>query len=160
MDPISIVGLLSVAGTIAGTVTSTIKGLSQLRGQYQDADLRIRLLIGELSTVKSALNQIHDWTHYLDDTHKQADVIEGLRVSLDGCQLAMDALAEEVKLLVGDATPGMGVTLGFRNKARYAWDEKTFQEHEGRLRAQVAALQLLLQAVHWFVNHDISNQYH
>jgi hypothetical protein len=48
-----VLGLLTTAGTIATTITLTIKTLSDLRGQYKDADLRIRLLIGELSTVKS-----------------------------------------------------------------------------------------------------------
>lgn len=63
MEPVSILGLLSSAGTIATAIAITIKTLSDLRGQYQDADVRIRLLIGELSTVKSALSQINDWAH-------------------------------------------------------------------------------------------------
>ncbi len=147
MDPLSIIGLLSTAGTIATTITFTIKSLSDLRGQFQDADVRIRLLIGELSTVKSALNQINDWAHYLDDTHRQADVVEALKVSLDGCQLAIDALAEEVRLLLRGATPNS--SLGFRTKRRYAWSESSLKEHENRMHAQIAALQLLLKAVQW-----------
>ena len=150
MDPVSIIGLLSTAGTIATTITYTIKTLSQLRGQYEDADIRMRLLIGELSTVKSALSQIHDWTHYLDDTHKQVDVLEGLQVSLDGCQLAMNALAEEVNLLLVGNTPEKGSNMGFKGRVKYAWNENTLKEHENRLRAQIAALQLLLQAVQWY----------
>jgi len=147
MDPLSIIGLLSTAGTIATTITFTIKSLSDLRGQFQDADVRIRLLIGELSTVKSALNQINDWARYLDDTHRQADVVEALKVSLDGCQLAIDALAEEVRLLLRGATPNS--SLGFRTKRRYAWSESSLKEHENRMHAQIAALQLLLKAVQW-----------
>lgn len=149
MDPVSIIGLLSTAGTIAATVTCTIKSLSQLRGQYEDADLRIRLLIGELSAVKSALTQIHDWTHYLDDGHKQRDVLEGLQISLDGCQLAMDALAEEINLLLVGTSSGDGSGMGFKRRAKYVWNENTLKEHENRLRAQISALQLLLQAVQW-----------
>ena len=144
-----IIGLLSTAGTLATTITYTIKSLSDLRDQYRDADLRIRLLIGELSTVKSALNQINDWTHYLDDTHRQADVVDGLKVSLEGCKLAMDALADEVQLLVGIRPPRSTSAPGFRTKTKYAWNESSLQEHENRLRAQIAALQLLLQAVRW-----------
>lgn len=149
MDPISIIGLLATAGNIATTITCTIKSLSDLRDQIKEADVRIRLLIGELSTIKSALSQINDWTHYLDDTHKQADVIAGLKVSLEGCQLAMDALAEEVRLLVGNATPETTLKSGMRTRTKYAWNESTIQQHENRLYAQMAALQLLLQAVRW-----------
>jgi hypothetical protein len=147
MDPVSILGLLSSAGTIATAIAVTIKTLSDLRGQYQDADVRIRLLIGELSTVKSALSQINDWAHYLDDTHRQADVVEALQVSLEGCQLAIDALSEEVKSLLKGATPDS--SLGFRTRTRYVWGQSSLIEHENRMRAQTAALQLLLKAVQW-----------
>lgn len=150
MDPISIIGLLATAGNIATTITCTIKSLSDLRDQIKEADVRIRLLIGELSTIKSALNQINDWAHYLDDTHlKQTDVIAGLKVSLEGCQLAMDALAEEVRLLVGNATSQTNLNPSFKTRSKYAWNESTIQQHENRLHAQIAALQLLLQAVRW-----------
>lgn len=147
MDPVSIIGLLTTAATIASSITVTIKDLSQLKGQYKEADVRIRLLIGELSTVKSALTQINDWTHYLDDTHRQADVVEALKVSLEGCQLAIDALAEEVRTLLKGAMPDS--SLGFRIRARYAWSEVSLNDHENRMRAQIAALQLLLKAVQW-----------
>ena len=148
MEPISVIGLLSTAGTLASAITVTIKSLSDLRGQYKDADLRIRLLIGELSTVKSALTQINDWTHYLDDTHQQSDVVAGLKVSLEGCQLALDALAEEVQSLLGGAIPDSR-SMSFRMRTRYVWSESSLKDHESRLRAQIAALQLLLQAVQW-----------
>ena len=147
MEPISIFGLLSTAGTLASAITLTIRNLSDLRAQYKEADVRIRLLIGELSTVKSALTQINDWTHYLDDTHRQADVVEGLKISLEGCQLALDALAEEVRSLLGGAELESSTNAGFRTRARYVWSETSLKEHEGRLHAQIAALQLLLQAV-------------
>ena len=149
MDPVSVVGLLSAAGTIASTITITIKRLSEIRGQLRDADVRIRLLIGELSAVKSALNQINDWTHYLDDSHRQADVVKGLQISLEGVQLAMDALAEEVRLMLGDTTPEPTLTQDVRLRIKYAWKESSLTEHENRLRAQIAALHLLLQAVQW-----------
>ena len=149
MDPISVIGLLSTAGTIASTITITIKRLSDIRGQLRDADVRIRLLIGELSAVKSALNQINDWTHYLDDNHRQADVVQGLQISLEGVQLATDALAEKVRLLLGGTTPESPLTQDVRLRIRYAWKESSLTEHENRLRAQIAALHLLLQAVQW-----------
>ena len=149
MEPISVIGLLSTAGTLASAITVTIKSLSDLRGQYKDADLRIRPLIGELSTVKSALTQINDWTHYLDDTHQQSDVVAGLKISLEGCQLALDALAEEVQSLLGGAIPDSSLSMGFRMRTRYVWSESSLKDHESRLRAHIAALQLLLQAVQW-----------
>ncbi|KAL8949562.1 MAG: hypothetical protein Q9222_004336 [Ikaeria aurantiellina] len=146
MDPASILGLIATAGTIAGTITKTIKDLSELRGTYTDASLRIRLLIKELSTIKSSLNQINDWAHFLDYQQNQEDLREALQVALDGVELAMGALAEEVGGLVPDTSMAAKVELGFRARTKYAWNEQNMKEHENRLRAQVSALQLLLQA--------------
>ena len=149
MEPVFILSLLSKAGTLTSTVTVSIKGLSDLRSQYNDADIQIRLLIGVLSTVKSALTQISDWTHYLDHTHRQANVVEGLRVSLEGCQVTLDVLAEDISSLLGRGPPESSVDLFLHTKARHTGSESSLKEHEGRLRAQVAALHLLLEAVQW-----------
>ena len=151
MDPASIVALIGTAGAIASTITKTIRGLSDLRAQYTDANVRIRLLIKELSTIKSSLNQINDWAHFLDETHNQAELRDALHVALDGVDLAMGALAEEVQALVDDISADSNVHLGLRAKTKYAWNEQNMREHENRLRAQVSALQLLLQASHWLV---------
>ncbi|KAL8714383.1 MAG: hypothetical protein Q9220_001716 [cf. Caloplaca sp. 1 TL-2023] len=146
MDPASILGLIATAGTIAGAITKTIKDLSELRGTYTDANIRIRLLIKELSTIKSSLTQINDWAHFLDYHQNQEDLRDALQVALDGVELAMGALADEVSGLVPQTTATARVELGFRAKTKYAWNEQNMKEHENRLRAQVSALQLLLQA--------------
>ncbi|KAL8893724.1 MAG: hypothetical protein Q9192_004985 [Flavoplaca navasiana] len=146
MDPASILGLIATAGTIASAITKTIRDLSDLRAQYTDANLRIRLLVQELSTIKSALSQINDWAHFLDDNHNQAELKDALQVALDGVELAMGALAEEVHALVHDTSTSANVALSFRDKTKFAWNEQNMKEHENRLRAQVSALQLLLQA--------------
>ncbi|KAI4103194.1 MAG: hypothetical protein L6R37_003948 [Teloschistes peruensis] len=146
MDPVSILGLITTAGTIASAITRTIRDLSDLRAQYTDADLRVRLLIKELSTIKSSLTQINDWAHFLDTTDNQAELRDALQVALDGVELAMGALAEEVQKLVPDPSATSRVDMGYRQRTRYVWNEDTMKEHENRLRAQVSALQLLLQA--------------
>ena len=143
----SIISLLSAAGTIASSITITIKALSDIRSQFADAKLRISLLIAELSTVKSALSQVHDWTHYLDDTHQYAEVVRDLQISIDGCQLAMQALAEEVAKVVGDSSRQAQMNTGFRTKTRFAWSEASMKQHQDRLHGQVAMLQVLLHAV-------------
>ncbi len=150
MDPASIVGLISASGTIVSAITCTVKGLSDLRGRFSDADLRIRLLIGELSTVKSALNQIRDWVEFnLVGAPTEVELVDGLHVSLDGCKMAMTVLAEEVAALSGTTASSSQFNLRFSTRAKYAWSESSMKEHQDRLHAQVAALQLLLQAAHW-----------
>ncbi|KAL8830950.1 MAG: hypothetical protein Q9170_005499 [Blastenia crenularia] len=118
MDPASILSLISTAGTIASAITGTIRNLSDLRATYTDSNVRIRLLIKELSTIKSSLTQINDWVHFLDDTHKQVVLKDALQVALDGVDLAKGALADEVRNLVQDASPRAQVELGFRAKTK------------------------------------------
>lgn len=150
MDPASIVGLISASGTIVSAITFTVKGLSDLRGRFSGADLRIRLLIGELSTVKSALNQIRDWVEFnLVGAPTETELVDGLHVSLDGCKVAMTVLAEEVAALSGTTSSDSQFSLSFGTRAKYAWSESSMKEHQDRLHAQVAALQLLLQASQW-----------
>ena len=153
MDPASILGLIATAGTIAGAITQTIRDLSDIRAQFTDADVRVRLLIQELSTIKSSLTQINDWAHILDTSHNQTELRDALQVALDGVELAMGALGEEVHNLVRETSTASRVELGFRAKTKFAWEEKNLKEHESRLRAQVSALQLLLQASQWSVRY-------
>lgn len=75
--------------------------------------------------------------------------MDGLHVSLDGCKVAMTVLAEEVAALTGTSASNPEFKLRFSTRAKYAWSESSMKEHQDRLHAQVAALQLLLQAAQW-----------
>jgi hypothetical protein len=142
MDPLSLIGGVSATGAIIAAIAKTAQNLYDVRGRYDGADVTIRLLIVELNTVKAALIQIQDWAQYsFASTPTQTELLEGFRVSLEGCKIAMDVLAEEVAGLVSKNP--------FIQRARYAWNAVGMKDHQDRLRSQVAALQLLLQAAHW-----------
>ena len=97
MDPCSVIGVVSAGLQIVNTIGSTVKGLSELRTKFLEADQSIRLLIRELSIIKSSLSLIHDWAENdLVVSPKQSELVETLDVAVDGCREAMDALAEEV----------------------------------------------------------------
>lgn len=164
MDPLS-----AIAGVaqIAQITTQTIHGLAILRSKYRTADLTIRSLIGELSTIKSAVIQLDDWARYNQQyswngiangnaggmgAARTAERIvneydEGLSVALEGCRAIMDVLAEEVNALA-QSTAG-GTVVGFAARTRVVWNEGIMRDHQTRLHAQVLALQLLLQACQW-----------
>ena len=144
MDPLSLIGGISAAGAIIAAITKTVHSLYDMRGKYDGADLTIRLLIVELTTVKAALVQIQDWARYsFAGSPAQKELLEGFEVSLEGCRIAMDVLAEEVARLVSKNP--------FIQRTQYAWNAVGMKDHQDRLRTQVAALQLLLQAAHWLV---------
>src|ERR1700730_4658447 len=145
MDPISLIGGISAAGAILAAITKTVQNLYDIRGRYDEADLTIRLLIVELNTIKAALIQIQDWAQYsFAGSPTQKELLEGFEVSLEGCKMAMDVLAEEVARLVSKNP--------FIQRTQYAWNAAGMKEHQDRLRSQIAALQLLLQAAHWLVH--------
>jgi hypothetical protein len=153
MDPISIVGVVSASVQIAQLIAQTIQGLSTLRGKFKEANTTIRLLIGELSTIRAAVSQLRDWAQWnANDSPKEEEYMKGLQVALEGCQTAMEVLAEEIKdLAAGAITTNDPATfnLGFIVKAKVVWSEDTMKIHQDRLHAQVQALYLLLQAAQW-----------
>jgi hypothetical protein len=153
MDPISIVGVASASIQIAQCITQIIQGLCTLRGKFKDADMTIRLLIAELSTIRAAVSQLRDWAELnSSDSPKETEYMRGLEVALEGCQAAMDVLAEEIQELVAGIAPRSdpaSFSLGFMARVRAVWSEDTMKAHQDRLHAQVQALNLLLQAAHW-----------
>ena len=154
MDPISAFGLVAGAFQVTSLITDTAQGLSTLRGRFRDADLTIHLLIVELTTIKSAIAQLHDWSVFNSKGgHDQREYIADLDVALDGCQAIMDVLSEEVAALSGRSLSsdhvGAGV-MGLRARARVVWNEDRMKDYQGKLHAQVLALQVLLQACQWY----------
>jgi hypothetical protein len=146
MDPCTVLGAVSSALSIVTLIGCTVKQLSELRGRYAEADQSIRLVVTQLSTIKSALSIIHEWAENdLVVSPKQADLVGALSVAMDGCKVAMGALAEEVEGMVGKSMPTD--TLGFKARTKYIWNESAMKEHQGRLQSQVMALQFLVVAV-------------
>ncbi|BCR89040.1 ankyrin repeat protein [Aspergillus chevalieri] len=147
MDPVSAFGLVSGAFQIAQIALQTAQSLTTLRGKFENADLTIWSLIGELRTIRSALIQLGDWAQFnsrdsLSPVFNDGD--EGLNVALEGCSVIMDVLSREVAALAQGTEEG--TVVGFRVRARAVWNEGIMRDHQDRLHAQVLALQLLLQA--------------
>jgi hypothetical protein len=145
MDPLSLIGGISASGAIIAVISNIIQNLSDARRKFNGADLSIRLLITELIAIKAALTQIQEWAQYnMEDGPAQKELVEGFRASLDGCEVAMEVLAEDVTSLVSKNP--------FLRRTTYVWNEASMKEHQSRLHFQLAALQLLLQAAQWSVS--------
>lgn len=148
MDPVSAWGVITGAVQVVQAIGQTIAGLSALRGKYQDADITIRSMIGELSTIKSAITQLHDWAEYNaeeNSSHKEYD--QSLAVAIDGCHAIMEVLAEKVAELVNGQAES--TVLNFKARVRVLWNEEMMMSLQDRLHSQVRALNLLLQACQW-----------
>lgn len=146
MDPASAIGIASAVLSVANLLAKNITALSDLQSRYGAADLKISLLIGQLSTIKAALNQI-------------AKLLEGNRSIRDNelisdFSLSLECVEAVVVILddkVSRAQRNSANTLSFRNKAKFMWDEKTMDDYLNLLNNQIHALNLLLTALQWFV---------
>jgi hypothetical protein len=151
MDPVSAWGVITGALQVVQIIGQTIQGLSALRGKYQNADLTIRSMIGELSTIKSAITQLHDWATYnAEVSPSHAEYEESLGVAIDGCRAIMEVLSEKVAEMInpgGQADPTMA--LAFKARVKVLWNEDVMTSLQERLHSQVRALNLLLQACQW-----------
>ncbi|EAW08625.1 ankyrin repeat protein [Aspergillus clavatus NRRL 1] len=146
MDPFSWIGAISGVLQITQVISQTAIGLSKLKGKFDNADLTIQCLIGELATIKSAVTHLEDWARFnVRDTTESEEYIEGLNVALDGCRAVMEHLGDEVTSLTQTVT-GQATVIGFRARVKVIWNEDVMRGHQERLHAQVVALQLLLQA--------------
>lgn len=145
--------ILTCVGSSAGilvTITKIIHTLSEVRNQYRYAETTIRLLMTQLSTIKSALLRIRDWADFaLTNQSLPESLANDLDVAMEGCEIAMDCLAEEVNSLVGDSGTSFPGTAAAR--AKVVWDESNMKEHQVRLSHQVQALQLIIQICDWYV---------
>lgn len=146
MDPLSVIGGISATGAIVAGVVKTLQSLSDAKGKFDNADTTIQLLCSELVAVKAAVVQIEDWARYsFSDGPKQRDMVEAFQLIFDGVKLSMDLLAKDVAGL----TTGSGSNNPFMVKAKYTWNEVEMKDHAERMRSQISALQLLVNAVNW-----------
>lgn len=141
MDPLSAIGGIQATGAIVAVIVQTLKNLSDARSRFQNAETALRLLISELTALKAAVLRIEDWARYnFVELEAEHDLNEAFKVSFDGCTIAMEILSKEVD--------GLRSKNPFLMKAKMAWTETGIKEHADRFRSQVAALNLLIQAVH------------
>ena len=150
MDPVSVVGVAGSIVTIVGVISGSLQSLLDLQGRYKKANLSVSLLIGQLSTLKAALNQISAWinTSLVNVTQHEQLVLD-LTTSLDGSELLILLLNERLNSLKRSSTTSLD-TLG---KGQLLWGEKDMQEYLNQLDNQISALNLLLTALQWLDSH-------
>jgi hypothetical protein len=120
--------------------------LRGVRKRYKDAGFSIDLLIGQLCTLRAALEQITKWVSTtLITTSSQDDFINDLNTSLEGCNILMTVLEQYVKDCIGTDTSG----IRFTRKIKHLFNEDTIKVYSEQLRSQIEALNLLLTAFNW-----------
>jgi hypothetical protein len=148
MEPISVIGIAGTVLSIGASITRSILFLVSLQGKYQTSSLVVSSLIGQLATLKAALNQITQWIS--DDNLVAAPLDEqleiDLQISLESCEAVISALEEGIDGL-GRAHDDGGLSV--KGKISYVFNEGNLSEFSNLLSNQAVALNLLLTALNW-----------
>lgn len=147
MEPLSILG---AAASIAGVVdiaSRCISSLYVLRQRWKDADLVVTLMMGQISTLKAALEQISQWMENCADTlspHYQ--LLTDLDLALHSSRLSIKFIDDHVTNLVRNEYN----ELTTKSIARALAQDTTVQECAKHLSNQTGVLNLLLTALNWY----------
>ena len=147
MDPVS---LISLAGSIVGIVdviSRSIITLRNLQQRWQAANFTVTLLIGQLTTLKAALNHISDWSQSasLDTIPCYHQLVIDLDTSLECCKGLVRFIDKQISRLEWDETR----SLTFESHIRAVLDGSGVKECANHLNNQSTALNLLLTAFNW-----------
>ncbi|RDL41329.1 Transducin (Alpha subunit), insertion [Venustampulla echinocandica] len=145
MDPISVIGLAESLVGISDIIAKSLRRLINLQSRYRSASLVVSLLIGQLTTLKAAVNQITEWAgSSLFNTPKNEQVVADLKTSLESCKLLILVLEERISQLERDTSGSLNV----KGKVEFLWEESDLKEFSNHLNNQANALNLLLTALH------------
>jgi len=146
MEPLSIVGAVSSIVSIIDVATRCISSLRALQQRWTGADWTVNLLVGQLVTLKAALDQIHGWSAKdLGTGPRHHQLVMDLDTSLESCRLLVSVIDSQVSSLNWDEAD----TLTFESKAKAVWKDQSIQTCVIHLHHQAAALNLLLTALNW-----------
>ena len=123
--------------TLVAAITKLAKSLNEVRDSYNNVALNITLVASSLSTIRAALEALHEWRandRETADHSKQLD--KDLEVSLSCCAILITVIDGKLS--------ESGYKSGMKQRIRYVWLEDTLKEYLSNLEGQVRALQLLL----------------
>lgn len=150
-DPLSIISLIEGSVGLILQCGSVAKSLGDIAGKFKQAKLSAISMKVEVNTVEFAWTRIKKWTQLYagvaTDTVLVLDFVdptflERLDQSLECGTLVMSALQEDLSTYTESAE-----TLSFPQRSRLIWNEKALQDHQHRIRGQVLAMTLLIQAL-------------
>ncbi|KAJ0120087.1 hypothetical protein J7T55_000940 [Diaporthe amygdali] len=142
MDPASAIGVASAVLAIISTISKSITSLSDLQSRYHAADLKVNLLIVQLSTVRAALKQMARLMESDVGAPKDPELVEDISTCLGCVEAVVMILDDKVSLIEWNKAN----ELTTRSKVNFIWDEKTMDDYSNMLNNQIHALNLLLTA--------------
>ncbi|KAL8924227.1 MAG: hypothetical protein Q9208_004191 [Pyrenodesmia sp. 3 TL-2023] len=151
MDPVSVLSIISSSTTIALQCGKAVRNLHEISERYKYAELSINSMSIGLDTIQCAWRRIRnilqDWAADENKDRPAADteLLMQLARSLDGGMLVISTLVADLRpFLLESSQP---IRLGFWKKTQFVWDDRTFKDHQDRVRDQVNSINLLISVL-------------
>ena len=104
--------------------------------------LTLLSMIQEVDTIEFAWSRIKDWSQVHAGAMTDPNFTERLAQSLECGMIIMSALQEDLSEYLRNTE-----TLSTRQRSRAIWNERALRDHQNRIRGQVLAMNLLIQAI-------------
>ena len=143
---------ISLAGSIVGIVDVAARSISALRKiqeRWKAADLTVSVLIGQLTILKAALDQISKWVSTsLTGSSQHHQLVIDLEAAVQSCRLLLSLLDEYLSKLEWDTSH----RLDFESRVKIVLQDCNMKELANHLSNQSIALNLLLTAINWYAD--------
>ncbi|KAL8747477.1 MAG: hypothetical protein Q9190_000644 [Brigantiaea leucoxantha] len=146
-DPVTVISVINGSAGIVLQCVKVIKDLNDVIGKYRSAHLTIRSVIENLETIQWAWDRIRniaeDWSADSDETSGllDKDLLERLNKSLTCGEAVMSALEADLQYL---RSSDDSKSFSFTQRTRVVWSTSMLQDHQNRIRDQVASMNLLI----------------
>lgn len=147
MDPISAIGLVGSVFSIADVIAKSIKSLLDLQSKYKISDLKISLLVGQLTTLKAAFGHIGDLMKDGLNFVEHKRFFDDICTSIQGCEAVIGALDSRLAALQRNDNGDLAVF----SKISLLWDESTMSDYFNMLNNQISGVHFLLSILQWCV---------
>ncbi len=141
-----IFSIITASASLAMKCGEVAKTLNDITAKYKKAELSMSLLLQQIDTIKAAWERISAWStacqERLTATGNDTNLLGRLDRSLKCGNLVVSALEDDLK-----AYKFEGGLLTFRQRSKLVWNDDTIQNHQTRVRDQVATMTLLLQVL-------------
>ena len=141
VDRLTILGTIVTVENMVNILDKTISTVSELRTQWQDADLEIFTFETQLIALRTALVKIKEWMDTdLDESHHQ------LVIDLDRCMTCCQWLIAKIDVERLQFHMTSDDRLNLASKLKQLFKTKGIQDVRKMIEQQVKALTLLLTA--------------
>lgn len=153
MEPASILATVNTSIGLTSKIVTVAKDLHDLAKRCKDAELTILSIAEECEIIRLAWRKIENWCRSWANTDfTDIELLERLDRSLVVGIMIISALEKDIEPL---KEPSM--SSGFIRRAKILWNDDSFQTHQKRIRGQVGALSLLLEAVKLYADTFLSS---